>query len=582
MIVLTASPISPKHGQQLGTATATWNKIRQVTNGLGDDSDPESETRDSVYIEAAAEGAIFVVHPNALVIEVWDWDNDDLCLVNRVQLTAETNDPVTAVHILPDLDVVVARGSTLEIHRVFLNLDTTELVASTEVDNTVVVIKLGGPWIIAGDDCHTLHVFDHKLKEKNRFQTLINKIATPIFDIRGDWLAYSPAKAEHLRIKGAARLGLALGYSTPIKMPPHGPLLNRVLLLFSKLALDGLVALLKALLKQIKLLVNDGPPDYRAALISKLIGKLLYSTALLTVVSIQKTADARKPQDNQLVRVVHLVTGDTKAVFRPPGGVLAVLLLPYDLQLVTMAARGDIYYMWDLYRVPKEVSLVGKFTRGKTKAVVEDIVWFITKVGDSLNCGFGLRLVGLGTVHWFNINYFWGQINNRPIGPSNNTSFADAWIHPLEGTRRLIPLPHRNQLGMVTKSGALKVVSPVNGAYNYQYELPLTLSDSWQDFDGVVLDPAKQELRAKPEFVNANEAIAEAEINTCFAFLNLVNNDNVAFAVFDQPAPIWGSAELKVVKPFGMSPAKPAALLTDGVEVLGDVVIDPDLVEGLP
>ena len=125
-------------------------------------------------------------------------------------------------------------------------------------------------------------------------------------------------------------------------------------------------------------------------------------------------------------------------------------------------------------------------------------------------------------------------------------------------------------------------MTSIDGSHSYQYDIPLTLPENWQDYDRVVFDqsPETVDTTVKSK-VTSSDAIAQAEINTCFAFLNLVNNDNVAFATFDEAAPIWGSTEVTIVKPFGLSPTKPAALESDEVDVLGDVVIDPDLVECL-
>lgn len=558
-----------------------------MTNGATEEADGDDECTQLPLVDYEATGEIFAVYPQANVVEVWDWDpaSDDLCLATRLQFGGKSTAAIECMRVVSDLNLAIARDNILELHTVYIDLDTTDVEATIDVGAHIVNIRRSSGWIVAGDEYGQLHVFDESLNPQDvRYSTSLDKLGVPIFDIQGDWLVYSPMKAEHQRLKGEARLGCSSRYLTPVKMPPRGPLLARVLLLFSKLALDGLVALLRALLKRIKHLVNEGG-DYRALLISKLIGNLLYNTALQTALSIQKTADARKPQDNQLIKVIHLGTHATKAAFRPPGGVLAVLLLPYDLQLIQVSHRGDTYYMWDLYRLPLEISLVGKFTRGKTKAIVNDLTWYMTQTElGGVNCGFGLVLEGLGTVHWFNINYFWGQTNNLPVRSNKlgQSQFVDAWLFPLEGARRIITLPRQHKLGILTKLGALKIVTSIDGSHSYQYDLPLTLPENWQDYDRVVFDRTleKDEVEEKAK-VNPSDAIAQAEINTCFAFLNLVNNDNVAFATFDEAAPIWGSTEVTIVKPFGSTPAKPAALESDGVDVLGDVVIDPDLVECL-
>ncbi|KAK6202893.1 uncharacterized protein RJT21DRAFT_112831 [Scheffersomyces amazonensis] len=449
---------------------------------------------------------------------------------------------------------------------------------------------------------------------------------------------------------------------TPVKLPASGPLLNKVLSSLSKTALDGLYRFSEMSSLKVKSLMN--PPSSSTGTtspisnsvnsstidsISSSIGKLLYSTASTTAATLQKTiiktTSGTIVNDNQLIKIVDLANDRVLGIIKPPGGVSNVSLSPYDLQLVSVNYRGDSLYMWDLYRLPLEMSLIGKFERGKTSAIIEEIFWFMHHVkppGNGINkdeaiygnnLGFGCISKNSGSVHWFNINYLSGTLNNNHNYPnrlemkkvrrlrkkkmktrivnkmlggslkvsdgdvtnsestnhtfdntsgttnttttttttttatnnnSNNISnnnistnnpstnnnskssssnkgqFLDSWILSSFKAKKFIGLPNVandesgyfiNQLAVITKDNCLKLISPLNGSHLFKYELPLTYVNE-NAVPRSYSNPVSSVINSGTTSGTINP-LSQAEIETCAPFLNLVNNSNVEFAIYD-------------------------------------------------
>lgn len=407
---------------------------------------------------------------------------------------------------------------------------------------------------------------------------------TPIFDLVGTWLVYSPTEAEYKHMKRSAnKQSLSKSISprsqfTTVKLPPAGPLLNRVVSSVSSSALDSLFTLSESSSRKFKSYMSK---ESRAKKIEKevvislhsissQIGKILYSTAT----TIQKSTQPSNKIDNKLIKIVDLSNGKTMGIFKPPAGVSYVSLSPYDLQLVHASLKGDHFYMWDMYKLPSEVSLIGKFLRGKTSATVKEIFWFINLNNESIkgnNFGFGCITKKSGSVHWYNINYLSGgdSSKNYPniLGDIydniSSDDFLDSWILPSMHATKLMALPSssnffgnssanntkmrgslkssssgnnsptdilwkRNQLAVLDNNNCLKLVSPLNGHHAYMYLLPVVEVN--REFI-----PSRGGLSDKPntELIPKVNPLSQTEIETCNPYLNLVNNKNIEFAVYD-------------------------------------------------
>ncbi|CUM67917.1 uncharacterized protein PRCAT00005628001 [Priceomyces carsonii] len=398
----------------------------------------------------------------------------------------------------------------------------------------------------------------------------------PIFDVVGNWLAYSPVKSEYEHIKTIKipksaevedfdpiltteqdQTSKKVSMFTPVKLPPPGPLLNRVLSTLSNTALDSLFKLSEVSSCKVRAYLNRdtqeprNDKDMAQSLNSfgKALSKLIYSTASTTASTIQKSTRNLTANDNQLIKIIDLMNDEVMTTFKPQGGVSCVSLSRYDLQLVHASLRGDHLFMWDLCKLPREIAFVGKFTRGKTSAIIENIFWFMNTIDNAtsgINSGFGCTTKSTGTVHWFNINYLSGNCSNnypKTLGKedfSENVSekFLDSWILPSLGAVKFLKLPlvsnadkitnnsySLNQLGIIDDEGKLKLISNLNGNSSYQYKLP-------QSPVNRIAIPLFNPLR--PEKISDIDVnyLSQAEIETCSPYMNLARNQNVTFAVF--------------------------------------------------
>lgn len=430
----------------------------------------------------------------------------------------------------------------------------------------------------------------------------------PVYDIVGNWLVYCPTRKEYRylnainnsngKIKGNPKqkeLGLldddssrdrstkSKSIFTQVKLPPPGPLLSGVISALSNSALDGLFKISEVSSNRLKHYMNkdkgkskadrelkdDFPGDSKDLVhslnsLGKIVGRILYSTASSTANTIQKKSMALKSNDNQLIKIVDLNNDKNMAIFKPPGGVSNLSLSPYDLQLVQANIRGDNFFMWDLCKLPDEISLIGKFTRGKTSAVIKDIFWFINNYGNSSvikgnNMGFGCITKASGSVHWFNINYLSGDfMNNRPNTlmkdamsetPSKMLDhFLDNWVLSSLHAERFIVLPslannidneysqvhnpNMDQLAIIDSKQQIKLISPLNGSHLFKYKLPVDCVSPnlmRERRIGLYNSPATNRRNHKSQPVIP---LSQTEIETCAPYLNLIDNKNVSFATY--------------------------------------------------
>ncbi|KAK6464650.1 hypothetical protein DFJ63DRAFT_334203 [Scheffersomyces coipomensis] len=397
---------------------------------------------------------------------------------------------------------------------------------------------------------------------------------------------------------------------TPVKLPASGPLLNKVLSSLSNSALDGLFKLSELSSMKVKSLIstdsptnptsNNTPSTTTATMmetptlnsIGKSIGKLLYSTASTTAHTLSSTMKKtwEDGYNNRIIKILDLSNDKVLGIFKPPGGVSKLSLSPYDLQLISVNMRGDSLYMWDLYRLSYEISLIGKFQRGKTSAIISEIFWFMNNNynhKDDLvygnNSGFGCINKDSGSIHWFNINYLSGTLNNnhnypnslkmkkkkkKRVSSGSSTSsnikvkggnggeissvnggnggggggqFLDSWILSSFKAKRFIPLPnisndesgeYINQLAILSKDNELKLISPLNGNHVFKYELPTQPVNANVIPSLIPQDAQDEDIISNVRLINP---LSQAEIETCAPFLNLINNKNIEFAIYDFP-----------------------------------------------
>lgn len=464
------------------------------------------------------------------------------------------------------------------------------------------------PLVTANKEGNLTNTFNHSsrpIAEKSGLRMdgteLLLRTATtdekPIFDIMGSWLVYTPTKVESDYYKQLVSSSDQVASSlqsqklrkslyTSVKLPVPGPLLYRVVSSVSNSALDNLYKISEMGSKRVRgyLAKSDKIMDKDVSLhsISNSIGSALYSTAN----KIKKLAMSFG--ENEIIKVIDLTDGQVMAMFKPPGGVSCVSLSPYDLQLVHANYRGDSFYMWDLYRLPREVSLIGKFTRGKTSAIVQEIVWFVnnknTEAVRGTNSGFGCITKGLGSIHWYNINYLscGNKNNNNPnlLSGSRRDStsegqFLDSWILPSIKAQSFVKLPECsnmpsslsstqsrvvdsdfykvNRLAFIDQKNNLRLVSPLNGKHTFKYVLPTKPAASFpqcspeESWNPVLFF----RHMGSGDSLDFDTPLSQAEIETCTPFLSLINNKNVEIATYDIEKEDPVSAFYDRIKEFG-------------------------------
>lgn len=668
------SHIVPKKGKQLGTASATWKKIKSLNSKTTvnkpkstSNSDEEIEIdldSDDLIVDYTSDGEVILAYLKSKKLQIWSTNSEGDCLVlvYRGNFQSEIESTVKSFKC-------IGRRRFLTIEQVeqtqdYFLYDYTPLgsrsvkIPAILSKLTSFTIKASNNYIILGNNEGLLYIYsyaENKLEPANKLNKLIgikkescnpmllansqasieddeiilqssinSKTKQPIFDIIDNWLVYCPTKFEYLHLKAtnSSPKGNEIidpfkspdletppppkpTMFTPMKLPHRGPLLNRVLSSFSNSATDGLFKLSELTVKNYK--KQQITTDMSLNSISKGIGKLLYNTASSTANTIQKQASNMKPNDNHVVKIIDLATDKVLGVFKPPGGINNLSLSPYDLQLVQTTLKGDVFYMWDLYKLPQEISLIGKFNRGKTSATVEEIFWFINcheldiinqygkeSTIKANNSGFGCITKATGTVHWFNTNYLSGNSDNFPNSYNNSkkfTDFLDSWILPSIGAKKFIPLPQNshlkkggnktmnksiNQLAIVDGKNQLKLLSTLDGAHMYKYDLPRFPLE-----DVSVVEKDADEPSIPSDIVV--QPLSQAEIETCSPFLHMINNNNIEFATYKTDSSLTSNVfgtdiPVNVIKQFAKNQSE-KEVAGNQSDILGGLFINAESIE---
>lgn len=414
--------------------------------------------------------------------------------------------------------------------------------------------------------------------------------SNPIFDLNNNWLVYSPTKCEYNQIKLNTYASNNSKTFTPVKLPNSKPLLNKLLESVSNQALDLLFKLSKfssgklnqywyqdKLKNKEKEQEEDEDKEKQYDVTINSIKNSLNTLFNQTIHSFNETTHNLQMNDNQILKVVDLSNDKILSIFKTPDGVSNLSFNPYDLQLVNSNYRGDNFFIWDLLKLPNEVSLLGKFSRGKTSGVIDEIFWFtnsnntqefgndninngdknsgVDNLLSGTNSGFGCISKKSGSIHWFNINYLSGNLNNNlpnylgkefPVNTNLDTSstldksFLSSWI--LSSTtkkyKKFVKLPsllnltpenmfQLNQLAVLDDHNNLKLISPLNGQHCYKFELPDKMTDpKLTTLDPIVLDFSDPDA-------NDSIPLSQIEIETCKPFVNFLNFKNIEYSLYD-------------------------------------------------
>lgn len=440
---------------------------------------------------------------------------------------------------------------------------------------------------------------------------------SPVFDIVGTWLVYAPTRSEisyfkKLQVSADSsangrldKKAVAKSMYTPVKLPLGNPLLLSLMASLSNSAFDKLFKLTQYGTKKFRGYMSSSnkiiDKDVSLHSISTSIGKTLYSTAL------KLKKQAVSSGSNEYIKIIDLVNGQIMATFKPPKGISHLSLSPYDLHLIQASYRGDSFYMWDLYKAPKEVSLIEKFTRGKTSAKTKEIFWFVnvnnTEVLPGTNSGFGCITKESGSVHWYNINYLFcgNETSNYPTIANNSLAqvspssgqFLDSWVLPSNRAEKFFKLPRLSnmntsashgdstttsktylssicQLSFLDSDGCIRLLSPLNGKHTFKYVLP-KVGQVWGESrnstnEGTNPHYTHTHYQLSPESLSPiphyrsegakatrkfDIPLSQSEIETVAPYLSFINNKKVELCHYNFEGDDEGDAFFGIFDTFG-------------------------------
>lgn len=231
-------------------------------------------------------------------------------------------------------------------------------------------------------------------------ETALNAEGLPLFDICGRWLVYSPAHIPSQTVY------------TPLKLPPPGLLLDRILENISTTTAASLKTLSDAGVAGLRhYLAKDSVPTSKPKEAKRTGNNVIYvGSNKFDVDASGRVGSAGHPgmaalpaalsslfstqAKSQPIQIIDLETQTTVSTFLSPQGLSYMSLSPHDAVLATVSAKGENVFTFDLSFTPRQVSLSGKYVRGKTPAKVSHIEW-------DCEGGLGIITSDKGSVHWF-------------------------------------------------------------------------------------------------------------------------------------------------------------------------------------
>lgn len=344
---------------------------------------------------------------------------------------------------------------------------------------------------------------------------------SPLLDICGRWLVYSNPKQQ--------------GYNkqqTPMKLPPSSPLYERVMENVSSTAVAGLKSLSDAGVAGIrhyfKLDENDNKHGENGSVHDSPhpTNNNANGGSIINRVNGLFTDSASKSAST--IEIIDIPTETTVCKFNPLDGLSHLSLSPYDATLATVSSRGDYVYTYDLSFLPTQISVAGRYTRGKLPATVHKVLW-------DNHGGLGIITSEKGSLHWFdkrrtvdNSNKVW-KLSGWGIetGISGNIILAEENPEKKKQTR------HQNtSCGiLILKQNQVMITDPTNGVCIWKYDLPWTAIEE------------ENSSQAKDEITNNNkhhdtidkstvEPLSFYEMETCLPYPYIHTDRRILFSTF--------------------------------------------------
>ena len=261
-----------------------------------------------------------------------------------------------------------------------------------------IITKVGAVTLFSVPEFHPLQL--------SGLETTLNQDGMPLFDLCGRWLVYSPAQTPTQTVY------------TPFKLPPPGLLLDRILENISTTTAASLKSLSDAGVAGFRHYLakdssNPTPQAIKYNQAKRTGNNVIYvGSRKFDVDSSGRVGSSGSPissmsalpaaltslfstqSKSQSIQVIDLETQSVVSTFLSPQGLSFMSLSPYDTVLATVSAKGESVFTFDLSFVPRQVSLSGKYVRGKTPGKVSHVEW-------DTDGGFGIVTHEKGSVHWF-------------------------------------------------------------------------------------------------------------------------------------------------------------------------------------
>lgn len=331
---------------------------------------------------------VLAVFPS--VVQLWSVSAKDTCL--SLVFSIDAVSVVDAHLVTPTHCLVQSMSANGQVSAAVYSVQTSSLVETLDIPPSCpppYKVEAGQScFAIAGSNGQVCLYSSHSFARS----TLSPKVALsdascPIFTLAGRWLAYQPSASD------------PLDTTTPVNLPPAGPLHERIMESVSSNA----VASLKSL----------SDKGYRGFCnYFRFQDEAMSSSASSSSTS---SSSSRKSSLEKLrlifastrpICIVDIPTGKSIASFVPLGSVSKISLSPYDLTLAAVPSRGDCIYTYDLSTAPSSITLTGKYIRGKVNALVDVIQWGPV-------ASLGIVSQPRGSVHWFDKSRSFDDASHR-------------------------------------------------------------------------------------------------------------------------------------------------------------------------
>lgn len=362
---------------------------------------------------------------------------------------------------------------------------------------------------------------------------------SPLLDICGRWLVYAPKRPASNK--------------TPLKLPPSGPLYERIMENVSSTAAAGLKSLSDAGVAGLKhyfkldeneggggvdigsnghhlMHYNNGGTSSNGGTGS---GSSMINRGILNGLLFNDSSSTT-------IQIIDIPTESTICSFTPLYGLTHLSISPYDAALATVSSKGDHVYTYDLSFLPSEVSVVGRYVRGKLPAKVSRVLW-------DNHGGLGIITSEKGSLHWFDKRRSldssnkvwklsgWGIEDGAVVGRKDDEEPLEPTLETNGTNNDTLTPPVIPVKILLLKQNQVMISDPATGNCIWKYDLPLSTIDEANDDEEVHEDTDDDEERngdTKKPAKSEADPLSFYEMETCLPYPYIHTDRRVILSVF--------------------------------------------------